>query len=1141
MKFLPVLKWMINITLVVAVAAGLAGLYFWNKSDELVQGEILKRFAVAAPDLKLILGGTSLNGTHGVTLKDIEIREAVSGKPLLRAAELNVLIDSDRLVDRQEIVVTKIHLKSAAVLVTRETDGRWNWQNYDFNRPETPMAGLPQVVVEDLRVQLTLNHSTGIPPARLSLTSPRFLAIPTSQHAYEFDGGIALPGVGVLNLSGLGDLESKQWRLGGDLKDVQADQQLLQIAQSTAPQIQGQLAKIDDALERLLPPTATVSSDANAAALMIGDNSQVAPQFSGTLNVNFDAFSVKDSPIPEFKIRVEIKKGRVASVAIPIELNEVDGVFYKDNANLVFRLNKARGGDADLNGGFQMANGPDATPGKAWLNVERFPVSPKLSPLLPPRVKLLFDAYQPNGIVSAHAEWHQQADGTWKVGGLNAEIHEGTLLYEKFKYPTSGLKGKIAQRQEGAASGSQVDPQLLEDEVLLDVDVRGNVGDRPIHVTGWMKNPGATTEMRLQMAVTEFPIDSRFRNALQEKQQSVIDSMRISGMANANLVFYRPPGLDQPTHMAVDARFYDGQMRFVKFPYAIESLSGHLTFNSATKNWQFLELVGKHGSGRLQATGSFAGEPSPGVLDLKITAKNAPLDSDLYNALTRSQRDLWKLIDPDGFCDVTAKVNWTAGPGLPVIVHFPAETPVRIFNTKIRPRQFPFDMFVEEAYVSFDSNDPRYAGVQHCEIHSFDATHDAAKIRATGWAEAKPNGEWQVHLNDLTASDLRPDDQLRAALPQTWRSTMERLHQQGTVSIDKSQIDFRGTLAGDRNTTARWDMRLRFNDCAMNAGLDVEHVYGLVSAAGTWDGFQLENTGTIQLETAEVLEMPFASIRGPYSLNNEELVMGARQVFEETPLAQVDTNSRVKAQAYGGEMYLDAKVDLRENGRFKFYTELLNARLESYARIHIPDQRNLKGVVTAWMGISGESNDSVNLTGKGQLRISPAALYELPVMVKLLGSLSQGNFNVQNRTAFDYAMMDFSVHDEAFWLNPVDLVGEAISFRGQGSVGFSGAVDLDFYSRPARSRNVPIPILSGLFTNWSKVEIRGTTSSPQTRAAALGQLDEGMKQFLQAFNPSPNGQIPMLTAPGVFQRATTNPGMPRFRQQVNGMAQPQPR
>ena len=511
------------------------------------------------------------------------------------------------------------------------------------------------------------------------------------------------------------------------------------------------------------------------------------------------------------------------------------------------------------------------------------------------------------------------------------------------------------------------------------------------------------------------------------------------------------------------------------------------------------------------------------MLDLKITATGAALDADLYNALSKQQRTVWNMINPDGFCDLTAKIDWTAGPDQPAIVTFPQDAPVRVYDTKIRPTPFPFDMKIREAILSFDPNDVRAAGAQHCEIRSFSAVHEGANITAKNcWADVKPNGEWQVHFNNLRADNLRPDDQLRAALPASWRETMGRIEQLGVVSLTDSQMDFRGDISGERNTTAKWALNVNLKDCTVNAGLDVQHVYGAVTANGTWDGFHLQNTGDLNVETAEVLEMPFTNVRGPYSLNDVELVLGSRQVFERQKLlADIDRSTRMKALAYGGEVLLDAHVDLREGGRYQFFTELANARLESYAALHIPDQRNLKGVVTAWMSLEGTGEEARDVTGKGQLLIHPAALYEIPVVVKLLGSLSQWNVNPQDRTAFNYAIVDYEVADEAFWLNRVDLVGESISFRGQGSVGFAGAVDLDFYSRPARSRAASIPILSGisgLFTNWAKIEVRGTTSRPQPTVRPVARMDEGVRMFLQPFNPNPGGPVPGLNTPRAYHR-----------------------
>lgn len=1135
-QFLPVIRWMINITLLVAVVAGGAYIYLWNNGHQLVQKEILKRFDEAAPDLKLIVGSTKLQGTQGVTLSDVEIRERATDRPLFRSKELEVLIDSAQLVERQQVVVNSIHLKSADVLVARDNRGRWNWQNYKFQPPENAAVGLPQIIVDDLRIQLTLKHGEGIPTARLLLNCPQLQAIPASQHAYDFDGGVALPGVGLLKLTGNADLKSKQWQLGGRMRNVQANQELMQIAQSTAPQLQGQLSKIDTAIDRLLPPSPSGNVAQPTSALVIGTDPSTAPQFLGMLDVDFDAAS-STTGVPEFRLKVGIKDGRLASPALPIVLNNVNAVFYKDNTHLIFKLLESDGDGSSISGSFSSVGGNQPQPGKLSLKVDRFPVNMKLLPLLPVKTQRLFDSFQPNGLVSGSVELSQQPNGKWRPENLNAQVLDGTVNYHKFRYPTSQLKGTIKQRPFVDRSATDKEPALTNQDVMLDVDIVGKVGERDVRATGWMKNPGPVAENFFAMSVTNFPIDSTFRNALEPKQQAILDSIALKGKADANLAFYRPQGLDQPTYPMFDVRVYDARMKFFKFPYAIDGLSGRITFDGETKHWQFKELNGRHGTATISAVGDYRGKSDPGELNMTITAKNAQLNSDLYNALTREQQTVWNMINPNGFCDLTAVIDWTAANGQPAIVRFPKEHPVRVFNAKIRPTPFPFDMMVTEALLSFDPNDARAAGSQKCEIHSFKATHGNSLLQATGWAEAKAGGEWQVHLNDVTAEKLQPDSQLRTAMPVSWQATLNRMYQTGTVSIENSEMDFRGVTSGHMNTTAKWNLNMKFEDCAMNAGLDMEHVWGRITAFGEWDGFELKNVGQINIETAEVLEMPFTNIRGPYSMNNTELVLGSRLIFNPQQVQKVDSNTRLKAQAYGGDMFLDALVGLSKEGKYFFFTELTNARLESYAARHT-DQRNLRGVVNAWMSLEGFGDDPADLTGKGQMRISPAALYELPVMVKLLDALSKFTFfNMQNTTAFNYAFTDFGVANETFYLNRIDMVGESISFRGQGSVGFSGAVNLDFYSRPPRNALslANLPIINSIVKDWAKVEVRGTTDQPQTNVKASAKLDDSLNQFLQPFNPNPNAPIPLLNVPRMFQP----PGTPTSRPQLGGRSRQQ--
>lgn len=1111
----PIIQWMINISLFAAVVIGGAYIYLSHHSNQLVEDQILARFETAAPGLRLTLASTELDGTRGVTLRDVEIRERTTDKPLFRSAELHVAIDSQRLIDHQQVVVNAIRIRDAEVVAARDQAGRWNWQDYEFHQPENSVPGLPQVTVEDLTVQLTLEHGSGIPTARLILNCPRWQAIPASQHAYDFDGAVALPGVGELKLTGASDLKSRQWGLSGRLRDVRANHDLMKVAQATAPQLQDQLSRVDTALERLLPPVQTVSSEApaNGSALLIGTNAHTAPRFLGLLDVDFKVAST-DS-IPEFMLRVGVREGRLASPALPVALSDVNAVFFKDNRNLILKLSQASGGNTQLSGEFRSQTGPDASPGRGWLQVERFPLTARIAPLLPEKVARLIRAFEPDCLISGRVDLVQQPGGKWRPENLTADITEGRLNYHRFHYPNSQITGTVRQRPFASRPATRSEPAITEQDVMLDVELTGLAGGRPVATRGWMKNPGVESENFFTLTASDFPLDSTFRNALEPKSQSVVDSLNLSGTADLNLAFYRPPGPDRVTHPFYRVRVKDSQIRFQRFPYTITDVTGDLTYDGGTKEWKFAKLQGRHDQATITADGSFHGGTKPGVLDLTIRARNAALDSDLYNALTGEQQTLWKMLRPDGFCDLTAKVDWVATPGQPASVRFPASDPVRIYNTTIQPVPFPYEMQIREAILSFDPNDPRFAGVQHCEIHSFQATHDESPLSASGWAEVKHDGEWQVHLNRVNAVDLQPDDHLKAALPASWRSTLSRLYHRGKLKITDSEMDFRGTVAGDRETTAKWQLNMHLYDCALNAGLDMEHVHGEISALGQWDGYRLTNHGHINLETAETLEMPITNIRGPYSMNNVELVLGSRQVFEGRQLALVNQDSRLKAQAYGGDLFLDALVDMREAGRYWFFTELENARLESYAQLHIQEQQNLRGVVNAWMSLQGEGEDAENCRGEGQMRISPASLYELPIVVKLLGALSQLHLNVQDRTAFNHVMMDFEVRNKAFQMKLIDMVGESISFRGKGSVGFSGAVNLDFYSRPPRASVGSLPLFNNLFSNWAKVEVRGTTSDPQTIVKSAAKLDSSLKQFLQPFNP--NGPAPLLTVPPNFQ------------------------
>ena len=452
MKFLPVLKWMIAILMLAALTAGSGTFYLASQKERLVQNEILKHFANIAPELQLLIERTEVDGTQQVTLHGLEVRDRQSGQPLFRGRKLTVDLDSSRLLEDQKPVINRIHLSSADVLMIREADGRWNWQKYTFQPPAKSSAALPDIVLDDVSVRLTLQHHADVPAAHLNLQNSRLQAVPSSGQSYDFDGSLALPGVGELKLAGEWDLNSKSWSLGGKLRNVQADDQLMELLKSTAPELNGRLDQLDAAIANAVPTRTAAVTDAHVAggaALQLGNDGSIAPRFQGTIDVDFAVSGQAESAVPNFKLLVNVRDGRIATPVVPFAFTNVQAKFFRDNESVVFQLDNATGNDASIRGGFEMATGPDADAPQGWFDIKRFPFSARLRPLLPERTLRLFDAFRPDLLVSVSGKVRQSVQGKWQPHDLVAEIHDGTAVYHKFQYPAEGLKGTIRQRPFG--------------------------------------------------------------------------------------------------------------------------------------------------------------------------------------------------------------------------------------------------------------------------------------------------------------------------------------------------------------------------------------------------------------------------------------------------------------------------------------------------------------------------------------------------------------------------------------------------------------------------------------------------------------------------------------------------------------------
>ena len=519
MKFWSVLKWMFLIASAVVIALGAGGAWIWKNGDRLIREQAFRTFDQAAPDLELRIDGIELLSTSSLRVTGLEIRDRVADRVILRAGEATATIDEAQLMDHQNVIVRSVKVSKTEVLLIRSETGRWNWQNYKFRQISDNPLIPPSVILEDVRAQIQLEHGEGIPAANLIVTSPSFQAIPKSAEAYDFLGSLALPGAGNLALNGACNLASKNWMLSGKLNGVTADQSLMELAKSTAPQLAEKLQHLDAKIATVLPTpvasrTASVNPETNA--IVVG-GSHVSPRFLGVLDVDFLIEKRTEKDIPDLRLKVEVRDGQLSSPAIPVRLSDVRARFYWDNNVVDLKLLNARDGDALVTGQFAMDLRENAPPATATVHLEKFPITKQLQPLLPVKSQKIFDHFEPTGTVSGDIAIQRFPSGKWLPTAIDGVGENATLRYHKFRYPVTGVSATLHQRPLPPNADSM-------DAVICDVVANGMVGNRPVASSGWLRNPGPQMELDYHVDVQDLPLDSKFRDSLEEAGRRVIEA-----------------------------------------------------------------------------------------------------------------------------------------------------------------------------------------------------------------------------------------------------------------------------------------------------------------------------------------------------------------------------------------------------------------------------------------------------------------------------------------------------------------------------------------------------------------------------------------------------------------------------------------
>jgi hypothetical protein len=1066
------IKWIFLLLVFGTVTAGGYAFYIWNESDELLRQALLDRLHEIAPEWNLSIARARFDFHGRIHVYDLSLKENDGRSPLLDVSEAVLTVDRERLAD-PETPMQHVRWIRPRLHLARDAAGVWNWQKLPPIHP--PKKAVPEFHVDHLALSLSFQDSAGAPPVATTIEDIRVQLIPSGARQFLVKAAARFLNSDGVSLDGNWQLDAGAWDLTGKIKNLACDRDLLSLAARFSPELRRGVSRLGGWLDRLASSGARNGLEdrrANNATPAAGTGDLIARLgLSLTTDLQFHIAQSNKDAEREYKVALQLVQGEMRTPPVPFPLKEIRGEIDIENRQILLRKLSAQSGATRvrLDRGQVLERG-DRRPADLDLEVIGLPLDERIPGLLSPPIRRVYDEVRPTG--EADLKAHLEFDGRdgWQHD-CDLVYRNGSVTHEKFPYRIEQVEGTITQRDD-----------------VVDVVMQGRAGIQRVTLTGRVKNPGPAPASVFVVKTAGIPIDEQLRRACPPRYRSVIDQLQLQGELEGIVKFIREAGPAQPVTIVTEARLKNGFLNCRPFPLPISNVSGE--FRGSGEIWEFQNFRGQYGSADVAWSGGYGpdrqGRPQ---LELDFEMTGATFDRQLLAALPDDFKEVWKEFNPEGGLNLDGKVFWSPGPGArPRLAHLDAT----IADAKMSLRSFPFIVTDVAAQISYDG--------RQVNILSFRARHDDAKLRVDGgFATFENDGEWSVHVEPMFVDDLEATPEFRRALPQAMWKIVDALNPRGKQSIS-GWLEFRGKRGTEYAMTAAWDTTTVYSGTTLNAGVDLKDIQGQARFSGTWDGERAVGDGSIDLRSVRIFDYRLTDIKGPVSINGNRLVLGTPPVKGRHGRDPAISAQSLSALFIGGMLALDGVVDLGDRMSYHLNMTLHNGELKRFAQLYMPNNTKLAGKMNGSMEIKGEGLDPKRLTGNGKLVISPAALYELPVIVQIFNVLS---FVPPDKKAFDTALFVFDIRGGMVIFERIDLVGDAIKLVGKGTVNFDGGVRLHFASRLGR-RQLPIPIVrevvDGMSKGWVGVNVSNTLRDPKTEVRSFQQIDDALRRLLGVFD-----------------------------------------
>jgi hypothetical protein len=1061
-------------TLASLVIAGL--LYqFWT-NPESVRRKVLASLQSTFLDVRASVESARLRLFGGIDVKEIRL----SRKGNLDQGDFLYIPSATIYHDKEHVLEEGLHLRKVEIRrlslhLVREQDGRWNVS--DLFGPSDLSRALPSIIVRQGQIRFEDHQALpGTPP--LDIQDVSLTVVNDPLPIVTFQGSGTCESLGTVKITG-------QVVRGGGAMTLSVEAPALKLG----PEMVQRLAGYN-------PEAAAQLRQANAR---------------GTVSAQL-TWDPRSSPALHYTVRGELTEGTVHHVLLPWALEHLHGSFEcADGLMSGARFTAAAGATQvalQLHG--VHLDSPSST---SWsdritsadLQVRKLLVTADLFKYLPAGLQGYQQEYSPRGIANVDLHLKNLGPGLWLQNGtVTAEEMEG--VYASFRYPLHKVKGSIDWKVTSKLAAPSSWSGMSDD--WLSIDLNGEAGGQTVFLKG--RSEGETGRAAVQFDIwgNNFPVDETLLAMLPQRSQLVARTFQPAGQLDFRVFLRRQRGEEEIARRFL-LQLHDATICYSVFPLVLHEVSG--TLDMRPDSWEFRDFVGKHNGGVIRASGHSLAVPAgpavhtwttvattqvrptppessgmeesePGGLSshvsVEIQGENLPIDSAFKTALAPGREALVKAFDTFA---LTGRLNFTAHiddlPNQPRDI----DVSVHVGGCRINPAFFPYAMEDVAATV-------RYAK-KHVWVTGFQARHGQTTIHVNEASVFLPEeGGYWARLNRVDSPQLRLDDDLKRAMPAGLAKLVHMLQIDQPVNLSTLIVIKQLPLETAR-PTVYWDSLIRLSETTLRTGVELNKVSGVVSCEGVHNGQQLEDVvGNVFFQQATILRQPLQNVLVPLIIHKE------------TP--EILSMPDLKADLYGGIIGGEARLEFGSSFRYDLALNASHVQLEQLGSHNLGRGAELTGLANGAIHLAGQGEDPASLKGHGRIDVPSGKLARLPLLLDLLKWLG---LRLPDRTAFEQAHADFRIEGPRMHITELDLYGNALSVRGQGSMKLDGTdLKLDMNADWGRLSQLLPPGINDLSRELSnqllRVKVHGKVDDLKFEKELVPVVTEPIKRLWKSLS-----------------------------------------